>query len=102
FGGAVVIDAGALNPIVKDVVALSSQTYGADLVGEVSPRTLLLIHGEDDTVLPAACSRQLYAAAQEPRELVIYPGAGHGLDECAADLHELVYRTLVEQLRPLE
>jgi fermentation-respiration switch protein FrsA (DUF1100 family) len=98
FGGAVVIDAGALSPIVKDVIALSSQTYGADLVGEVSPRTLLLVHGEADRVLPAQCSRQLYAAAQEPRELVIYPGAGHGLDECAAALHTLLYEHLRAQL----
>ena len=101
FGGAVVIDAGALSPIVKDVIALSSQTYGADLVGEVSPRTLLLIHGAADTVLPADCSRRLYAAASDPRELVIYPGAGHGLDECAADLHDRVYEHLLAQLRPL-
>ncbi len=101
FGGAVVIDAGALNPIVKDVITLSSQTYGADLVGQVSPRTLLLIHGDADTVLPADCSRRLYAAASEPRELVIYPGAGHGLHECAAALHERVYSHLLTQLQPL-
>ncbi|HUS17257.1 MAG TPA: dienelactone hydrolase family protein [Chloroflexia bacterium] len=98
FGGAVVIDAGALSPIVKDVIALSSQTYGADLVAEVSPRTLLLVHGDADRVLPAQCSRQLYAAAQDPRELVIYPGAGHGLDECAPELHDLLYDHLRGQL----
>jgi pimeloyl-ACP methyl ester carboxylesterase len=100
FGGAVVIDAGALSPIVKTVVALSSQTYGADLVRDVSPRTLLLIHGADDQVLPASCSRKLYEAAAEPRELVIYPGAGHGLDECAPALHDLLYTHLREQLAP--
>jgi fermentation-respiration switch protein FrsA (DUF1100 family) len=100
FGGAVVIDAGALSPIVKTVVALSSQTYGADLVGDVSPRMLLLIHGAADQVLPASCSRRLYEAAAEPRELVIYPGAGHGLDECAAELHNLLYTHLREHLAP--
>jgi len=100
FGGAVVIDAGALNPIVKDVIALSSQTYGADLVGDVSPRTLLLVHGEADRVLPAACSRQLYAAAQDPRELVLYPGCGHGLDECAPALRDLLLTHIRLQLAP--
>jgi pimeloyl-ACP methyl ester carboxylesterase len=100
FGGAVVIDAGALSPIVKTVVTLSSQTYGADLVHDVSPRTLLLIHGADDQVLPASCSRNLYEAAAEPRELVIYPGAGHGLNECAAALHDLLYTHLRAQLAP--
>jgi len=98
FGGAVVIDAGAMSAIVKAVVALSSQTYGADLVGDVSPRTLLLIHGEADRVLPVTCSHQLYAAAHDPRELVIYPGAGHGLDECGPQLHERLYTHLRDQL----
>ncbi|MGI8588664.1 MAG: alpha/beta hydrolase [Chloroflexia bacterium] len=98
FGGAVVIDAGALSPIVKLVVALSSQTYGADLVADVSPRSLLLVHGEADRVLPAICSRRLYDAAHDPRELVLYPGAGHGLTECAAELRELLWMRLVEQL----
>ncbi|HMA37827.1 MAG TPA: alpha/beta hydrolase [Chloroflexia bacterium] len=98
FGGAVVIDAGAMSAIVKAVVTLSSQTYGADLVGSVSPRSLLLVHGEADRVLPADCSRQLYAGAQDPRTLVIYPGAGHGLDECAAPLQDLLYTYLTTQL----
>jgi pimeloyl-ACP methyl ester carboxylesterase len=101
FGGAVVIDAGALSPIVKGVIALASQTYGADLVGELSPRSLLLVHGDADSVLPDTCSRRLYAAARDPRHLVIYPGAGHGLDECAPALYALVHDYIVRELAPL-
>ena len=44
FGGAVVIMAGAMSPQVKAVVGVSSQTFGAHKVGELSPRPLLLIH----------------------------------------------------------
>lgn len=52
FGGAVVIDAGVSSDAVVGVAALSSQTYGADAVGQLSPRSLLLIHGSADEVLP--------------------------------------------------
>ena len=68
FGGAVVITAGAASEAVVAVAALSSQTYGAaGAVGALSPKPLLLIHGEADEVLPAACSRDLYAHAGEPK-----------------------------------
>lgn len=82
FGGAVVIAAGARSPAVVGVAALSSQTAGADDVGLVSPRPLLLIHGSADGVLSDRCSRELYRRAGEPRRLRLYPGCGHGLDAC--------------------
>jgi hypothetical protein len=31
-------------------------------------------------VLPADLSRYLYERADEPKELVLYPGDGHGID----------------------
>jgi alpha-beta hydrolase superfamily lysophospholipase len=82
FGGAVVITAGALSDTVKAVAALSSQTYGTDDVDELTPRPLLLIHGMADEILPDACSRDIYARAQEPKVLKLYPGCNHGLDLC--------------------
>lgn len=95
FGGAVVIAAGASSAAVVGVAALSSQTYGAGAVGELSPRALLLLHGTADEVLPDACSRWLYEQAREPRELHLYPGCRHGLDEC----REEVGRDLLAWLR---
>lgn len=49
-----------------------------DLIGRISPRPVLLIHGAKDDLLPVRNSYQLYEAAREPKELVIYPGVGHG------------------------
>jgi len=49
-----------------------------DLIGQISPRPVLLIHGAKDDLLPVRNSYQLYEAAGEPKELVIYPGVGHG------------------------
>jgi alpha-beta hydrolase superfamily lysophospholipase len=82
FGGAVVITAGAVSETVSAVVAMSSQTYGTDLVADISPRPLLLIHGSEDEILPDACSRDIYARAGEPKEIILYPGCRHGLDQC--------------------
>ncbi|TLF81241.1 alpha/beta hydrolase [Nocardia cyriacigeorgica] len=38
---------------------------------------LLTMHGDRDELLPLRHARMLYEAAPEPKELVIYPGAGH-------------------------
>jgi hypothetical protein len=91
FGGAVVITAGALSNSVCAVAALSSQTYGTENVQDLSPRSLLLIHGDADEVLPFKCSQQIYERAEEPKQLIRYRKCRHGLDECRdrldADLH---------------
>lgn len=98
FGGAVVIMAGAVSQLVSAVVGLSSQTAGATRVGELAPRPLLLVHGDRDAVLSADCSRNIYQWAGEPKELVIYPGNGHLLEECRDELRELTSRWLLEKL----
>ena len=38
---------------------------------------VLILHGEDDDIVPVAHARTLFAAAPEPRRLHIVPGAGH-------------------------
>jgi len=86
FGGAVVITAGAAREEVVGVAALSSQSAGTDLAGALAPRPLLLVHGLDDEVLPADCSRDIHARAAEPKDLILYPGCRHGLDECRDEL----------------
>ena len=47
------------------------------VVGRISPRPLLLIHGLEDVALPPVNSERLYAAAGEPKELWLVPGTGH-------------------------
>ena len=98
FGGAVVIAAGTLTDQVVAVVALSPQTYGSQCAVYVAPRPLLLVHGLADTRLPPSCARQIYQWADEPKELVFYPGAEHGLRECKRELYALLHRWIPEQL----
>jgi hypothetical protein len=98
FGGAVVITAGAVCPAVAAVVPLSSQTYGTQLVPRLAPRPLLLVHGEADEILPVRCSRHIFAAAQDPKEIVTFPGAHHGLDEAREELIKLLEDWLPRRL----
>ncbi len=86
FGGAVVINAGLSSPAVIAVAALSSQMAGADDIADLSPKPVLLAHGTNDTVLSDVCSRELYELAHDPKELILYPDCGHGLDECRDQL----------------
>jgi alpha/beta superfamily hydrolase len=98
FGGAVVIAAGANSEHIKGVVALSPQTYGAGMAGQVAPRKLLVVHGKADTRLSFSCGQQIYDMAQEPKELVLYEGAEHRLEECRDDLEELLGKWIPETL----
>jgi alpha-beta hydrolase superfamily lysophospholipase len=99
FGGAVVIAAAGFSPEVAAVVALSSQTHGAQGAPQVSPRLLLIVHGTADTRLPPWCAERIHEWAREPKELVLYDGAEHGLLECKDELHGLLRRWLPEKLR---
>ena len=109
FGGAVVISAGAESDNVVGVATVASQSYGAEAVGELSPeKSLLLIHGTADRVLPYELSERLYARAGEPKELVLYPDDGHGVErhrpEMLEKLHEWSRYLLlgVSETRPEE
>jgi len=76
-GAAMAIAAGSASDSVTGVAALAADPSTADLVSEVAPRRLLLMHGAADTVVSSAVSRLLYARAGDPKELVIYPGERH-------------------------
>ena len=50
-----------------------------DVIGQIAPRPVLLLHGARDEVVPPADAQALYDRAGEPRELIILPEAGHRL-----------------------
>jgi hypothetical protein len=98
FGGAVVITAGAASPMVHAVVPMSTQSYGVESAAELSPRSLLLIHGTDDEILSYQCSRYVYRIAHEPKELRLFEGARHGLDEAREEILGLLVTWIPEKL----
>lgn len=40
---------------------------------------VLVTHGDPDPTVPTEQGRKLYAAANEPKKLIVLPGAGHGV-----------------------
>lgn len=46
-------------------------------INRISPRPLLLVHGDADELVPVEHARRLYQNAREPKELRIIPGAKH-------------------------
>ena len=99
FGGAVVIQAGTQAEDVCTVVTLATQSYGTDVVPELATRcSLLLLHGTDDPILTPLCSQHVYQLALEPKRLILYPNASHGLNEVAQEVHQVVRDWVVEEL----
>ena len=47
-------------------------------LGQVSC-PVLITHGEPDPIIPTAQAKRLFAAANEPRTLKLFPGAGHNV-----------------------
>jgi len=58
----------------------------------ISPRPLLVIHGTADEAVPVREAEDLFAAAGEPKELVLIPGADHQLSRHYRQAWEAVYR----------
>ena len=86
FGGAVVISSGVAHSDVVGVATLASQTAGTAAVSRLAPRSLLLLHGTADRVLPDGCSRYLYEEAAEPKRLILFEGDGHEFSRSHAEV----------------
>jgi alpha/beta superfamily hydrolase len=99
FGGAVAITAAALSDKIQGCVPLSTHLYGSGLAGHVSPKPMLLIHGDCDETLPHTCSQQVYARAMEPKELALIDGAGHDLREGREEVVDLLERWIPVAVR---
>ncbi|MBI3743754.1 MAG: alpha/beta hydrolase [Chloroflexi bacterium] len=98
FGGAVVITAGGLSDAVSAVVAMSSQTFGATGAGKLSPRPLLVLHGDEDALLPYTNAEAIYEWAGQPKEVRLLRGGGHGLGECAEEVRSVLREWLLKHL----
>jgi pimeloyl-ACP methyl ester carboxylesterase len=101
LGGAVVIKAAAALPdVVRTVVTLSTQSFGAvESVSQLGQGcSILLIHGIDDDVLPPICSSYVYNKASDPKHIILFEGAKHGLEEAAEEIHQTIYQWLLKHL----
>jgi pimeloyl-ACP methyl ester carboxylesterase len=90
FGGAVAIQAAiGMVEYVAGVVTLATQSAGCEEAGRLAGTPLLLIHGDQDEILPAQTSEVVRALAGAG-EVVIVPGTGHLFSEYAEHLPDLV------------
>jgi len=48
-------------------------------IDRISPRPLLILHGESDELIDPSQALRLYEKAREPKEFILIPGAGHRL-----------------------
>ncbi len=116
LGAAVALDLAASTDAAAGVIADSGFTTLADVVAEsFLPASLLLsqrfdalararelrmpalfVHGTADRIVPSAMSQRLYAAAPEPKRLLMIDGASHsnyggvGLDDYRRAVDEFV------------
>ena len=68
--------AGGRYPIFP-VGLLMRDTFRSDLAIADVHMPVLMMHGEDDTIVPIASGRRLFELAHEPKQFIAVPGAGH-------------------------
>lgn len=60
------------------VRAILHDTYdNFSKIGKISP-ALLIVHGDQDEVIPIELGKKLFAAANEPKQFISIPGGKHG------------------------
>lgn len=57
--------------------AVSDKYSASKAVGKISPIPLLIIHGDQDRIVPVEHGKQLFELAQAPKQLWIIAGGGH-------------------------
>ena len=98
FGGAVALNlALALPSYVRGVVTLATQSAGCEPAAGLAGRPFLLVHGDSDEILSPDNSwivRELAGTG----DIVVYPGAGHLLDQAADWLRSVLPGWLTDVL----
>lgn len=56
---------------------VGTQDDPIDYVAKIAPTPLLLVHGRADEIVPYAMSQELFAKAQDPKELLLLDGVSH-------------------------
>ena len=86
-------------PEVRTVVTLATEGVREELVRRLGPRcSILLIHAKNDAMIPYRTSQDLYLAAREPKQIILYPGGNHSLDLVGDKVHEEVHEWILQEL----
>ena len=76
---------------------------GRKLASVKSP--ILITHGDPDHTIPTDESKMLFASANEPKKLLIFPGAGHNVfgslrEQYLVQVEQFILESLVEVAQP--
>lgn len=69
-------------------------------IRQISPTPLLIIHGLEDDTVPVEHGRQLFAAAVEPKQLLLLPNHGHSFTGCSERFVPNITEWLTRQIFP--
>lgn len=85
---------------VAGVATIASQTARTEGVRMLSPRPVLLLHGEEDRVLAPSCSKALFNmyGGEGDREMKLFPGDDHGLTRHAVQVEKKLFGFVVKCL----
>jgi pimeloyl-ACP methyl ester carboxylesterase len=68
-----------------------------EVAGRIAPAPLLVVHGDADHYFPVEHAEQLYAAAQDPKELWLEPGFGHAENAATPELIQRIATWIVSR-----
>lgn len=92
--------AATVQPVVLVVMAAPAdlpefdfQVTAAELAAITAPK--LFIASQDDTIVPATATQQMFELAAEPKEMQFYPGSAHGLQLLTTNHAEELRQRLV-------
>ena len=88
LGATAAIPAAIVDPMVRALAVISSQEEGTEKIGEIAPKPVLIMHGEQDPRVPVDMARIIYQRANEPKELIIYPEGEFTLYPCRQEVQE--------------
>jgi len=77
-------------PFARQRDDVASRLRPLDLVGSISPRPLLIVHGSDDEWIPVAQARRLHARARQPCRYAEIDGANHSFSWHRGQLRDLI------------
>ncbi len=102
LGATAAIPATIVDPMVQALGVISSQEEGTEMIGQVAPKPVLIMHGEQDPRVPVDMARIIFQRANEPKELIIYPEGEFTLYPCRQEVQERLGDWAAENLGALE
>lgn len=71
-------------PVCRRILGVSPSSYSTVDAMKKNRVPVLFVHGQDDSFVPVSMTRENYDACKAPKEIMIVPGAIHGMSYAVA------------------